>query len=195
MAASFLRSQTVVRLPYPEHAFTGQTVIVTGANVGLGLEAVRHLVRLDAAKVILASRSLERGDAAKASIEQSTGKRSVVEVWQLDLASYDSVRAFASRAARLSRLDAVIENAAVYTYTFGMAEDNEATVTVNVVSTFLLALLLMPKLRETAVLFGVALRLSIVTSFTHVQTRFPQAKADSIFDELNKPDKADMNDR
>lgn len=37
---------------YPVASFVGQTVIVTGSNVGLGLEAARHFVRLDAAKVI-----------------------------------------------------------------------------------------------------------------------------------------------
>ena len=34
-------------LPYPETKHTGQTVIVTGSNVGLGLEAARHFTRLE----------------------------------------------------------------------------------------------------------------------------------------------------
>ena len=49
-------------------SFTGQTVIVTGSNVGLGKGAARHFARLDAEKVILAVRN-----EAKQDIERSTG--------------------------------------------------------------------------------------------------------------------------
>jgi retinol dehydrogenase-12 len=54
-AVGILRSQ-FAHLPYPTKKFTGQTIIVTSSNVGLGLEAARHFVRLDAAKVIIAVR-------------------------------------------------------------------------------------------------------------------------------------------
>jgi retinol dehydrogenase-12 len=46
---------------------------MTGANVGLGKEAVKHFVRLNVAKVIATARSLERGKAALAEIESETG--------------------------------------------------------------------------------------------------------------------------
>ncbi|CAD6592413.1 MAG: hypothetical protein ASARMPREDX12_006073 [Alectoria sarmentosa] len=91
---AFLRSQLFSIPPYPTKKFTDQTIIVTGSNAGLGLEASRHFVRLDAAKVILAVRNLEKGEAAKQSIEESTGRTGVVEVWQLDLAHYESVKDF-----------------------------------------------------------------------------------------------------
>jgi retinol dehydrogenase-12 len=77
-----------------------------------------------------------------------------VEVWELDLNSYASVKAFAGRAKGLERLDVVVENAAVFKFDYATAEDNEQSVTVNVVCTFLHALLLLPKLRETANRFG-----------------------------------------
>jgi NAD(P)-dependent dehydrogenase (short-subunit alcohol dehydrogenase family) len=77
-----------------------------------------------------------------------------VEVWELNLNSYASVKAFAERAKGLERLDVVVENAAVFKFDYATAEDNEQSVTVNVVCTFLLALLLLPKLRETANRFG-----------------------------------------
>lgn len=64
----------------------------TGANVGLGKEATRHYVRLGASKVIIACRSVEKGESAKKDIETSTGRKGVLEVWQLDLQNYDSVR-------------------------------------------------------------------------------------------------------
>ncbi|KAK7414071.1 hypothetical protein QQX98_007103 [Neonectria punicea] len=93
---------------------SGRTYVVTGANTGLGFEAAKHLVALDAAKVILAVRNVAAGDIAKAKIEEATGKTGVAEVWALDLASYESVKMFANRViAELERVDALIENAAV----------------------------------------------------------------------------------
>jgi NAD(P)-dependent dehydrogenase (short-subunit alcohol dehydrogenase family) len=108
----FVKSHYIT-LPYPTKKFTSQTIIVTGSNIGLGLEAARHFVRLDAAKVILAVRTLSKGEAAKASIEGSEKRLGVVEVWELDLASYASVKAFAGKAKALERLDIVVENAAM----------------------------------------------------------------------------------
>lgn len=116
-------------LPYPTTKRSGQTIIVTGANVGLGLEAARHLTRLDAEKVILAVRTLEKGEAAKRSIEESTRRTGVVEVWQLDLSSYESVKQFVRKAEGLKRLDAIIENAGIATTVYKSTEDNESTIT------------------------------------------------------------------
>ena len=155
MLLNFLYTQLIVSLPYPQGDFSGKTVIVTGSNVGLGLEAARHFTRQNAEKVILAVRNLEKGDAAKRSIEESTGRKGAVEVWQLDLSSYESVKQFVARAEALKRLDVVVENAGIATHRYVVAEDNESTITVNVVSTFLLALMILPKLRHTATQFNV----------------------------------------
>ncbi|EHK25777.1 uncharacterized protein TRIVIDRAFT_32783 [Trichoderma virens Gv29-8] len=144
----------------------GRTYIVTGANVGLGLEASRHLVGVGAGKVIMAVRNLEAGEAAKEDIVASTGIEGVAEVWHLDLSSYSSVRAFATKATEsLERIDAIIENAAV-AGSGTKAEGHHLTLTVNVISTFLLAMLLLPKLRLDSAKFGYYPRLSIVTSGT-----------------------------
>lgn len=70
---NWLRSQFVA-LPYPAKSYSVQTVIVTGANVGLGLEAARHFARLDAQKVIVAVRSRGKREAAAKSIHESTGR-------------------------------------------------------------------------------------------------------------------------
>ncbi|KAF2997526.1 hypothetical protein E8E14_004036 [Neopestalotiopsis sp. 37M] len=196
MVLAFLQSHFFLTLPVPKQSFAGQTIIVTGSNTGLGLEAARHLVRLGAAKVILAVRSIDKGNAAKASIEASTGREGVVEVWELDLAHYASVRAFADRVnATLERLDVVVENAGVLTQQWGMAEDNEITITVNVVSTFLLALLLLPKLRETSTRFAKDVVLTFTGSFVHWITLFPERKAGHIFEETAKKEKARLWDR
>jgi NAD(P)-dependent dehydrogenase (short-subunit alcohol dehydrogenase family) len=133
-------------------------------------------------------RSPSKGASAKASIEESTNRLGCVEVWDLDLSSYSSVKEFAARAQGLERLDVVVENAAVFMFHYETAEENEITVTVNVVSTFLLALLLLPKLRETAVRYGKVPVLTFTGSFTHEMAKFPEQKAERIFDELNKKD-------
>ncbi|KAI0154070.1 putative short-chain dehydrogenase/reductase family protein [Pestalotiopsis sp. NC0098] len=193
---AFFHSHFFVTLPVPTKSFAGQTIIVTGSNTGLGLEAARHLVRLDAAKVILAVRSIERGNAAKSAIEGSTGRKGFVEVWELDLARYASVKAFAERADKtLERLDVVIENAGVLTQKWSMAEDNEITITVNVVSTFLLALLLLPKLRETSTRYAKDVVLTFTGSFVHWIALFPERKADRVLEETAKREKAWLWDR
>ena len=88
------------------------------------------------------------------SIEDSTGRTGVVEVWQLDLSHYESVKEFAKRAQGLARLDILVENAGIVTFEFSMMEDNESIITTNVVSPVLHSLLLLPKLRETGAKFN-----------------------------------------
>lgn len=153
----------------PQNDFSGQIIIVTGANVGLGREAARHFVRLNAKKVILACRDTTKGEDARADITRSTGRDDVVEVWPLDLSSFDSVREFCRRAADLERVDVVVENAgvAVVSPSADLVEGYERTITVNVISTFLMALLLLPKLRRTALRFNTQPRLVVVSSEAH----------------------------
>ena len=144
----------------------------------------------------LAVRSLARGQIAAESITKSTGRGGVVEVWELDLASYASVKALAARAeVELERLDVVVANAASSTTEFRQAEDNEETVTVNFVSTMLLGFLLLPKLRETSVKFNKEVVLTFVGSFVHWLTAFPERKAENILMELADQKKARMEDR
>lgn len=164
---TFLYSQFFITPPKPTKDCTGKTIIVTGANIGLGKEASRHFVNLNCEKLILACRSTEKGEAAKTDIESTTGRKGVVEVWQLDLESYDSVKEFAKRAQSLKRVDVLLENAGVATSEYKFVGGNESTITVNVVSTFLLALLMLPKLQETGRKFNITPNLTIVSSEVH----------------------------
>jgi len=191
----FFRSQLRVKLPVPIQRYSGQTIIVTGSNVGIGLEAARHFVRLDASKVILAVRSKLKGAAAANSIEESTGRVGVAEVWHLDLTSYASIKAFADRASSLDRLDIVVNNAGIVVYDFELAEDNESSITVNAVSGILLSLLLLPKLRETSVRLKKEAILTFTGSFVHFMTDFPERKSENILRELANQDRAQMKNR
>ena len=194
-AGQYLYSQMIFHPPYPTKKYTGETIIVTGSNVGLGLEAARHFVRLDAKKVILAVRNLDKGEGAKKSIEESEKRAGVVEVWHLDLASYGSVKDFAKRAKSLERLDVLVENAGIVTFNWSTMEDNESMITTNVISPILHAILMLPKLRETAVKFNTVPRLTFTTSFVHWLTKFLEQKEEKLFEALAEEKKANMGDR
>jgi NAD(P)-dependent dehydrogenase (short-subunit alcohol dehydrogenase family) len=153
------------KLPIPTTSLSGKTYIVTGSNNGLGLETARHLVRSSASRVILAVRNTAAGEKAKADIERSTGRKGVVEVWALDLASFESVRKFAARTEReLERVDGLVQNAGAYLDAWTEAEGMETSMTVNVVNTMFLGVLMMPKLAETARKFGTAPRMVFLVS-------------------------------
>ncbi|KAK8101934.1 hypothetical protein PG999_012308 [Apiospora kogelbergensis] len=136
----------------------------------------------------MAVRSIEKGEAAKDSIIKATRcDPKAIEVWAMDLSSYDSVKAFAARADReLERIDVLLENAAVASVEWNWVLDNERMVTVNVVATFLLAFLLLPKLKATASRFRTTPRLTFVTSDTHFLVDFAEKDApEGIFARLN----------
>ncbi|RDW56706.1 hypothetical protein BP6252_14027 [Coleophoma cylindrospora] len=142
----------------------GGTFIVTGANTGLGFECAKHLVNLSARRVILGVRSLSKGKAAEAKITAETGREGVVEVLHLDLTSHDSVKEFAKTVQELDRVDAIIENAGVALDKYTISEGLETTLTVNVISTMLLAVLVLPKLQESAKRFNISPHLVVVGS-------------------------------
>ncbi|KAK8064130.1 short-chain dehydrogenase [Apiospora saccharicola] len=186
----FLYSQLFKKLPLPTISYTGKTVVITGSNTGLGKEAARHFINLGVTRLILAVRSIDKGNAAKEDIERTTKcRKDLMQVWKLDMGSYASVKQFAARINNeLDRLDIFIANAGVAPPHFTMLEDNEASITVNVVSTFLLAALIMPKLKATAAAFpGTRPTLSLTSSGVHGFTKFPHKTAPEgqIFATLN----------
>ena len=83
---------------------SGKTVIVTGANSGIGFHTAKHLAA-HGATVVMACRNTEAGQAAAAKIDGTT------EVAELDLASLDSVRRFAESVDR--PVDLLVNNAGV----------------------------------------------------------------------------------
>jgi NAD(P)-dependent dehydrogenase (short-subunit alcohol dehydrogenase family) len=195
--SKLLYSQWFVRIPRQNHDFSGQTVIVTGSNTGLGLEAVRQLVRHGAAKVIMAVRTISKGEAAARQVLADTkATKDVVEVWPLDLSNYDSIKAFGARVEKLERLDAVIQNAGVLLQHWETANEDEAHVGVNVMGALLVGLLVLPKLRESARKFGTRTRLSFVGSDTMLIAKFKEANTKgSLFDALHNEGDIDINDR
>ncbi|HEX3433172.1 MAG TPA: oxidoreductase [Solirubrobacteraceae bacterium] len=89
---------------------SGRIAVITGANSGVGLEAAAVLARAGA-HVVMACRDTSKGDAAAASIRADVAGAQL-DVEALDLASLDSVRAFAERYPH-EQLDLLINNAGV----------------------------------------------------------------------------------
>ncbi|KAI9751187.1 MAG: hypothetical protein M4579_006166 [Chaenotheca gracillima] len=137
----------------PQASFAGKTVLVTGANIGLGFEAATKYAALGAASVILGVRTISKGEEAKASIIQRTGcSPDVIQVRQLDMSLFSSVQDFAAKLVReVGRLDVALLNAGVASPTYKTSPEGwEMSLQVNVLSSALLAILLLPKLRETS---------------------------------------------
>ncbi|KAJ7712718.1 hypothetical protein B0H16DRAFT_1479163 [Mycena metata] len=118
--------QVFAKLPGPETygELTGRTYIVTGSNTGIGLGLATHLASLRPAQLILAVRDLKKGEAAKGTILKQTDYKGSLEVWQLDMADFASVKRFAERAkADLKRLDGVDLNAGIHVWEWGTTVD------------------------------------------------------------------------
>lgn len=197
--AEFVYRQFLTEPPVPTASFQGKTAIVTGANSGLGREACRWLIQLGAAKVILACRNPEKGRDAAKDIQSTTScPPTALEVWSLNLSSYASVQSFAARAKNdLPRVDALIANAGVLKLTFNMTEDNEESITTNVVSLALLIFLMHPKLCRTAAEYHTQPHITVTSSELYVMAKFKERTAPEgkIFATLNDKAKSNMSDR
>ncbi|KQS07811.1 hypothetical protein ASG04_11500 [Curtobacterium sp. Leaf183] len=88
-----------------------RTVVVTGASAGLGYHAAEQLAAAGH-RVVLATRSAERADAAARSIRQQV-PTAVLEHLHVDLADLESVRAAATALQDLGPVDALLNNAGV----------------------------------------------------------------------------------
>ncbi|KAK6844457.1 short-chain dehydrogenase [Apiospora arundinis] len=199
---SVIFSKLFVTLPIPEATpgITEQIFIVTGANGGLGFESSLHLSRLGVGKLIMAVRTLAKGEEAKKRILDITHQPSTtIEVWPLDMDSYDSVKAFATRASTaLPRLNGVLANAGVMSTKWNLSESHEKMLNINVVSTFLLYLLLLPKMRESGKETGQLCRFVIPNSALHNMAPLAELDPDKdsrIIDRLNDEKTANMSGR
>ncbi|KAE8373292.1 NAD(P)-binding protein [Aspergillus bertholletiae] len=153
----------------PQVSFAGKTVLVTGSNTGLGLEAALKFAAHNAQRVILAVRTPAKGEAAKKRIVAATGcPASSIEVRQLDMSNFASVRSFAQQldAALPSGLDVALLNAGIAPPQYTVLPSGwEAGLQVNTLSTALLAVMLMPLLKRSALGPG---QLTMTGSFAHL---------------------------
>ncbi len=128
----------------------GRRFIVTGANSGTGREAARRLA-LAGAEVVLAVRSLEKGEVAKAAILQEA-PGAALDVRHLDLAALASVREFAAGVVADGRpVDVLVNNAGVMIppRRFETADGFELQLGTNFIGPYVLTTLLLPVLLRT----------------------------------------------
>ncbi|MFO0550177.1 MAG: SDR family oxidoreductase [Polyangiaceae bacterium] len=127
----------------------GKTVVITGANTGIGLETARALARAGA-RVVMAARNRDKGIAAVADVKRTTGNEAV-ELAVFDLGSLASVRKGAAELLeRCERIDVLVNNAGLVLGSRQTTTDGfEATFGINHLGPFLLTQLLLPRIRET----------------------------------------------
>lgn len=128
----------------------GKTVLVTGANTGIGLETAAELAGMGA-DVIITARDPAKGSAAVNEVRRRHPDASV-EAMELDLSRFEDVRAFAKAfKERHDRLDVLINNAGLMLGERSVTLDgNETTVQVNHLGPFLLTHLLLDLLKTSA---------------------------------------------
>src|SRR5258705_5699099 len=126
----------------------GKTVVVTGANSGIGKAAATELARRGA-HVVMTARDRTRGEVARDDVRRASGN-ALVDLLLGDLAALDQVRALAAELARLPRIDVLLNNAGLMQSERSETRDGfETTFQVNHLAPFLLTTLLLPKLTAT----------------------------------------------
>jgi NAD(P)-dependent dehydrogenase (short-subunit alcohol dehydrogenase family) len=136
-----------------KYDLTGKTVVITGANSGIGKAATVQLAQTGA-HVVMACRSFERGAAALDEVKAHSGSESV-ELLQVDMSSQESIHAFVEAFLQEhDRLDVLIHNAANFDLTLKApvltAEGIETIFATNHVGVFLLTSLLLDTLKASA---------------------------------------------
>jgi NAD(P)-dependent dehydrogenase (short-subunit alcohol dehydrogenase family) len=172
---------------HKEVDLAGKTAIVTGANIGLGLETARHLLDLGA-NVILAVRDEDKGQAAQENLARGRKLRpGTIQVWKVDLSDLNSIQAFEERAKTLDRLDIVVLSAGILkaTETFGPT-GYEDVIQTNFLGTTLMLLLLLPIVKEKKTP-GSPGRIAVVSTDWASWTKFDPKTADPILPRFKKP--------
>lgn len=159
------------------HDLRGRTVIVTGANTGIG-EATAGALAAAGARVIYACRQKHTAEAAMARV-RAAHPDCTMSFAELDLASFASIRQFSERL-EVDRIDALVCNAGLAGMRYSETEEGfERTVGVCHIGHFLLTRLLMPRL-----LAATAPRIVMVSSTSHKQpptldfSKLPMSKSD-----------------
>ena len=152
---------------------TGKTVLVTGANNGIGKETAVALAAMGAS-VVMTSRDRAKGEAARSEAVERSGNENV-ELMIADFASLDSIRKLASDfKASHPRLDVLVNNAGAYNARRSETSDGfETTFGVNHLGYFLLTNLLLDTLKASA-----PSRIVNVSSRAHLRSTMD-------FDDLN----------
>ena len=121
----------------------GRTIIVTGANSGIGFETAKVLAS-KGAQVILACRNHQKGIEAKKRII------GLVEYINLDLTNFNNIKKFCQTIhQKYEKVDILVNNAGVMFPPFTKTKENlELTFATNYIGYYLLSLQLLPMMKE-----------------------------------------------
>ncbi|XP_041660413.1 retinol dehydrogenase 14b [Cheilinus undulatus] len=152
MRRLFPRQKAVKLLRYPANTMRGKTVIVTGANCGIGKALAGELLKLHA-RVIMACRDQRSAEEAAKDIKKHAGpEQGEVVIKHLDLASLRSVQKFCEEInEEESKIDVLVNNAGLYQCPYTKTEEGfEMQFGVNHLGHFLLTHLLLDLLKSSA---------------------------------------------
>ncbi|KAM0334988.1 hypothetical protein ACHAQA_000022 [Verticillium albo-atrum] len=168
------------QLPPKDTTLASETAIITGSNTGLGLACAQILLGLGLSRIILAVRSSQKGEAVAHGL-RTQYPDATIEVWPLDMSSYESIQAFTRRAATLPRIDYAILNAGLAQLFFRRSPaGHEEIFQINYLSTALLSILLLPVLKAAAPA-GKPGRLTVVNSGMAMHATFKEHTANDLF--------------
>lgn len=169
-------------------AHAEQTILITGATTGCGLEVALALGRIGC-HLILTSRSCDRGELVKQQIleeAKAAGVLTTVDMVPLDMKSPESVRRFGERVEqKTSQLDIAILNAGIYTTSFQICPESgwEEMIQVNALATSALSLHLRPLLAQSK-----NAKLLIVSSEAHAWAHPQHHSTKSLLNNIGRSD-------
>jgi NAD(P)-dependent dehydrogenase (short-subunit alcohol dehydrogenase family) len=147
--ATMLKNKWLTPPAPASESFHGRTILVTGSTSGLGHATALRFAQLGASKVILTARDAPRGAQVKSEMETLVPQCEFT-VWPLNMLSRPSVVEFTQRAEKEEKIDIVVLNAGVRKSVYSEGEQGwEEDIQVNLLSTLLLSVLLLPVLKKT----------------------------------------------
>ena len=126
-----------------KNSIKGKTIVITGATSGVGLKAAEELLYLGA-NLILAARNQEKTEEIKKNLIEEY-KDSTIDIYPLDLASFDSIKKFAARIKR-NKVDVYgfVNNAGVYSGDSRTVDNYPLVMGTNYIGTYVLVERLLP---------------------------------------------------
>jgi hypothetical protein len=111
-----LRKQKNAKLSPPAKSFKGKTILITGANGAFGSRAAKMIANLGVDTLILADVRDCTGVKQQIEAETTATNKPDIQVWQVDMMSYQSCQEFAKKARELKSLDGVLLVAGILSF-------------------------------------------------------------------------------
>ena len=110
----FTRTYTPFSFPAPDADLSGLTAVVTGASSGVGLETAAHLMRMNVGTLIFGVRDVAKAQKVELELRgRFPAFKGEIRIWEVEMASFESVVAFSKRVEKLDRLHICVLNAGV----------------------------------------------------------------------------------